>query len=279
MAGLSIDAPDARAIQGVVLADLAFDVAARAALDERGRTPNDDKFPALLAALPELGAHTGAMRDLHVVRNRAQHGGIAPPAAVRQQLRLDAESGLGIVFELAGADYKRFSSVPQIRSAHFSDDLAEALALAPTAPADAMALVMRAFRRLRGWAEQIIGAATIPDLMWVHYSERWNDARWMAKCADNRDEFVDGMLRIAAATVLHITVPDWIRLNLKGSGHEIRYEERRRQFVHEPNEDNDVTIDDVAWAVEVVARAVLALELEWPHFRLVPVPPPEAAEE
>lgn len=62
-AQLHAGADDATAIQGIVHVDLAFDIAARAALDHVGRAPQPRSarrptdFGDVLAAFPELGAH------------------------------------------------------------------------------------------------------------------------------------------------------------------------------------------------------------------------------
>jgi hypothetical protein len=268
--GLDPKAADAAALQGVVQVDLAFDIAARAALDHLGRPIPLTTFPELLAALPELGAHLPAMEDLHRVRNNAQHGGLVPAAAIRQQLASDAAKGLEIAFAMAGSDFHRFSSVPQIQSSHFRDLLAEAHAMAASTPPDAIALVMVVFRRLRGWAEHVVGDAAIPDSMWLHVHERWNDVYGMVVCADKQDKFVDALLRIAATTVLKISVPTWLRLGALGEGRSVRWESGARVFEHAA-EAIPVDESQALWAIEAVARATVSLEAEWPEHVLVPV--------
>lgn len=268
-AGLDPDANDAKAIEGIVLLDLAFDISARAALDLLVRRPSNDKYPALLAAMPELRDHASAMRSFHDVRNRAQHGGIAPPCSSRLALRRDGLQGLSIAFALAGHDFERFSSVSQIHSDYLRAPLEHALAKVGDASADAMALVMLAFSRSRGWAEHVIGDTLIPNEMWVHASPRWSDVRAMAVCADNRQEYVDAMLRIAGSQVLRLSIPAWLRLQWLGNGHIARLSrESGWSFMHKPDAQ-EVTVEEVNWAIETVARAILSLEQEWPDLTLV----------
>jgi hypothetical protein len=150
-AQLHAGADDATAIQGIVHVDLAFDVAARAALDHVGRTPQpragrrQTDFGDVLLAFTELGAHATPINQVHQTRNLAQHGGAPPPSSSRQQLRDDATTGVEIAFRLAGFDYWTFSSVPQIRSGHLRDLLESAQACAAARPDDAAAITMIAF--------------------------------------------------------------------------------------------------------------------------------------
>src|SRR3569833_1133700 len=210
------------------------------------------------------------MHDLHRVRNSAQHGGLVPAAAIRQQLARDAARGLEITFAMAGSDFQRFSSVPQIQSSHFRDLLAAAHTIAASASADAIALVMVVFRRLRGWAEHVVGDAAIPDSMWLHVHERWNDVYGMVRCADKQDEFVAALLRIAATTVLKISVPTWLRLGALGEGRRVRWLSGARVFEHATDA---IPVDEAQalWAIEAVARAPVSLEADWPEHILVPV--------
>jgi hypothetical protein len=268
VAALDLHASDTAAIRGIVLLDLAFDIAARAALDHLGRSAASSNFPALLDALPELAGDRAALDLLHRFRNSAQHGGIAPPPITRSGLVRDGTRGLELVFSLASSDFQRFSSVDQITSVHLREPLEAALARARTAPGDAVALVTLAFARLRGWAEQLLGDAAIPDEMWVQQTDRWNDVRSMVNCADNRNEFVDALLRVAATTVLKMTVPTWIRLRLLGHGHAARWEADEWRFQHD-EDASAVDFSQATWAIEAVARAALALEVDWPEYMLV----------
>lgn len=269
IAGLTPATSDADAIRGLVLVDLAFDVAARAALDETGRSPASDRFPDLLIALHEIGPHAQATRDLHQIRNRAQHGGIAPPATTRDQLRRDGEDALRIAFSVAGQDFDRFSSVPQITSDYLRPPLERALQVASTQPDQAIALVGRAFERVRGWAEQIVGMATIPNEMWVNASARWSDTRLMVSCADNRDEFIDALLRTVSAAAVKMSVPDWIRLRDLAHGHDAKLDENDEWRFEHAAEASAVDTDEASWAIERVARATLELERDWPEYVLM----------
>jgi hypothetical protein len=127
---------------------------------------------------------------------------------------------------------------------------------------------MVAFERLKGWAEQLVGEATIPNEMGLHHGQRWNDVFGMAACEDNRNELVDGVLRVSATTVLKMPVPAWIRISALGEGHRVRWSDGLRRFEHD---DAAEPIDEmqVTWVIETVARAALALEVDWPELILV----------
>jgi hypothetical protein len=115
----------------------------------------------------------------------------------------------------------------------------------------------------------MIGNAAIPEQMWIHQGQRWDDAYGMASCADKNNEVVDALLRVSAAAVLKMSVPAWIRINLMGAGHLVRWRNGARVFEHQ---DGAADIDpaDLEWAIETVARAALALEQDWPDLVLQP---------
>jgi hypothetical protein len=272
-AQLHAGADDATAIQGIVHVDLAFDIAARAALDHVGRAPQPRSarrptdFGDVLAAFPELGAHATPISQVHQTRNSAQHGGTPPSAGIRQQLRDDATVGVEIAFRLAGHDYWAFSSVPQIRSRYLRELLEGAQGMASLRPDDAAAVTMIAFERLRGWAEEVLGDFAIPDQMWIHSGHRAEDAFGMMSCADKRHEFVHAMLRLSATTVLKMSAASWVRLFTICRGHHVRVGDEALVFEHDATAA-PVTQAQIAWAIETVARATLALELEWPDLVL-----------
>lgn len=255
----------AEAIEAVVLVDLGIEVAIKTALEAQGRQPPRDRFRDLLDALPEIATLKTDIGNLHDVRNRAQHSGIIPPDNSLPSLRATATSALELIFKAAGADWHRFSSVDQIRSDRLRAPLEVALQVAGNRPGDAAALAARAFARLKGWAAEVAGYALIPDHMWVFSSSLTGDMVLTASCEDNREEFIEAMIRLAAGASLGIAAPDLLRFQRTARGHEASTTTGGFEFQHEPDAVN-VDSDTALWMVELVARSATKLEDEWPDL-------------
>jgi hypothetical protein len=266
---------DADAVRGMSVLDMALEISFRIALDATSRTTTNDKFNTMLDALTELAPLAAGLKDFHRVRNNAHHTGTAPPAASRGSLCRDAVAGLRETFQIAGSDFERFSSVPQVQAEYFRSPLELALGKVANAPNEAVALAGRVFYRVQGWASQITGDAMIPGEMWVFETPLWNDAHIRPACGDGRDDFIHALVSIAGAQAMGIPVSAFVRLRKLMHGHFAEFLEAGLKFTHE-DDATDVTQADVEWLIELVARSIIKLEEEWPDFVLVSSNPPMA---
>lgn len=260
--------PDADAIQAIVLLDLGVEISMATALDAKGIQRSGDRFFDLLSDLPEMQPLKGQLEDLHRVRNRAQHSGIAPPGASRPGLRSAAVAGLRVAFAAAGSDYDRLSSVEQIKTKMFLEPLRRATSVIDSSPTDAAALSSLALRRVRGWAAQITGEAVLPSEMWVFGNALWEDLRVAVSCLDNRQEFIEALLKVAGGQALGLGMATQLRLEMLGRGHSLSNRTEGPEFVHAADAQ-PVTVADAEWMIEAVARVAVKLEDEWPEFLVV----------
>ena len=262
---MSPQSDDANAIQGIVLLDQAFELAMRVASDVTKRFPEKRYFEYWLRLFPELQDKYNDLIDAHEIRNKAQHVGIVPQSQIRAQIRNDLTHGLRILFRLCGADFDTFSSVPQIRSDILRKSLEAALRLSKIDTVASLSEVFTAFKRLHGWAAEIIGTTTIPEEMWMFDTPLWQDVQWEYTLADKKNEIVRISLSVVAGHVLGINFAALLRLRrLFAKGGSV---ERRRESGRSSNSYEEKTApktDDVIWAIEIVARAVIYLEEEWP---------------
>lgn len=259
------------AIQGVVLLDLAIEIGLKTALAELGRQPSGDKFKNLLDAMPELQAHRSDVLALHDVRNAAQHRGAPPGAENCKWARRVAVDALRVLFAAVGTSFDCLSSVPQLRSPHFREPLALALERARPQPADAAALAACAMARVRGWVSHFTGSALVPNEMWVFANGLWNDVVVTAACADNRQEFLEAMLTIAAGAAMGIEPPALLRFARLAGGHRARATTGEAGFQCDHDAESITpSPEDVEWMVELVARCALRFESEWPDLVLLP---------
>ena len=119
--------------------------------------------------------------------------------------------------------------------------------------------IARGLLRLRGALRAAIPAKTVGDSLLL---ATWN-IRDFGRRRRGRRLAPDAIALVAVA---------WIRLRLLGHGHEMRWEAGTWSYQHSEDADG---IDEAqaTWAIEAVARAALALELDWPEYVLVRAAP------
>lgn len=144
-------------------------------------------------------------------------------------------------------------------------------------PNDAATFGARAYRRVHGWASQIVGDATVPHEMWVISRPLWNDLSMTVACDDKRDEFLQIALSVAASQAMGIGYADHVRMQHLCNGRNVERVDDREVAHHEPHAE-PVSTESARWMIERIARAAVHLEREWPDYVLVPASPTETDE-
>mgnify|MGYP001614909393 FL=1 len=259
---LDSSADNSDAIQGLVLLDLAVEQALGVAADFSRRERTSDNFRALARLFPEISPEH--IIQIHEVRNRAQHQGIPPDPQSRNETRHALLDALRRLFAVCDADFDLFSTVPEVKSPWLAGPLRQALAVVADDANAAAAHANVAYERLFGLAQEVVGWAAIPEEMWVFGNvPRWRDLKYEADCGDGRNESTRIGVAVGAAQVLGISPAAHVRL---------------RQLVHQaatetttdygsPDEDKPkpVAAEQARWAIEIVARAAVHIEREWPE--------------
>lgn len=245
------DGPSRR--QAVIIYDVAVEDALLAVATHVGRSgsagANRPEMCGLLADV--IPSHEQAARIRSEIRNKAMHRSTTPTDAEVDQARAMAECVLRDAFTAAGQDYDACSFVPLIVNALVREPLCAAEA--DDDPHAALALVMQAWRALRGVVQEAVASAQGTDL-WFFRNALWESRLLMSKCHDNRAEHVLEALELASSQVLGADSVGALRL---------------AQLSHRLSIPGDQPVGraDASWAIDFVACTTYYLERANPNLR------------